>query len=141
MEYLLPKNRAQQIYVVAQMENDYLLHALKNLNLSYDTAAIIKYVNDHPGTRQKEIAEYINKQPASVTNMIKRLEKRLLLIRRVDPDNSREKQVFLLKDGLDMVTKIKQAEQDLDDLIDPYVQADGSVKIREFYQTLKQKLG
>jgi DNA-binding MarR family transcriptional regulator len=140
MKYSLPKNRAQQIYVIGQMENAYLIKALKNCGLSYDTAAIIKYVNDHPGTRQKEIAKYINRQPASVTNMIKRLEGRLILIRRLDPENSREKQVFLLKDGLDLVNKVKQAEQDLDDLIAPFITAEGAVQIKGFYQALKDKL-
>lgn len=140
MDYQLPKNKAEQIYVVGQMENEYLIKALKNLNLSYDTAAIIKYVNDHPGTRQKEIAAYINRQAATTTNMIKRLESRLLLIRRVDPNNSREKQVFLLKDGLEMVNKIKQTEKDLDKLLKPFLNADGSIKLKAYFAVLKDKL-
>lgn len=140
MDYQLPKNRAEQIYVVGQMENEYLIKQLKALNLTYDTAAIIKYVNDHPGTRQKEIAQTINRQAATTTNMIKRLEKRLLLIRRIDPHNSREKQVFLLKDGLEMVNKIKQTEKSLDQMLKPFINRDNSIKIQEFFVVLKKGL-
>jgi hypothetical protein len=46
----------------------------------------------------------------------------------------------LLKDGLDLVNKVKQAEQDLDDLIAPFITAEGAVQIKGFYQALKDKL-
>lgn len=136
MEYQLPEPLGEQIYLVAQMEDKYTLAKLKKLQLTADTSNLITYVNNHPGTRQKEINRALNKQAATITNMIKRLESRNLLIRRIDPNNSREKQVFLLKDGLDMVNKINEVTEEISDLLNPCVTDSGNVNIEAFYNNL-----
>ncbi|MCH3921624.1 MarR family winged helix-turn-helix transcriptional regulator [Limosilactobacillus sp.] len=140
MRYQLPASLGEQIYLVGQMENKYILTKLKELQLTADTATIISFVNDHPGTRQKEINQALNKQAATVTNMIKRLEKRNLMIRRVDPENSREKQCFLLKDGLEIVDKIDQSTADVNALLKPCVLPTGEVNIQQFFQALLEAL-
>ncbi|GEO68281.1 MarR family winged helix-turn-helix transcriptional regulator [Levilactobacillus acidifarinae] len=136
MNYQLPQQLGEQIYLVAQMEDKYILTRLKSLQLTADTATLITYVNAHPGTRQKEINHALNRQAASVTNMLKRLEKRDLVIRRVDAQDSREKQTFLLKDGLAMVTKINQVTADVNQLLQPCLLPTGEVNIQKFYQAL-----
>lgn len=144
MKYQLPATLGEQIYLVGQMEDKYIMTTLKTMNLTVDTCTLINYVNDHPGTRQKEINQTLNKQAATVTNMIKRLEKRDIMIRRVDPHNSREKQCFLLKPGLEMVDRIKATENKLNDLLKPCVLPTGEVNIQKFFQILLkalQKLG
>lgn len=140
MEYKLPQHLSEQIYLVGQMEDKYILEKLKELQLTTDACALISFVNDHPGTRQKEINQSLNRQAASVSNMIKRLEKRDLIIRRIDPNNSREKQVFLLKDGLNMVDKINQVVQDLDNFLKPCIDKNGNVNIQQFYQAILVQL-
>lgn len=140
MEYQLPKNNSQLIFATGQLENRYILSFLKKLGLTVDTASIITYVNNHPGTSQKEIAAYLHKQPATVTNMIKRLKKRLLLIRRNDQRDSREKQVYLLKGGLDLVAEINKPVQNLEKLYRPCVDKKGHVDLIKMFQSLTQAL-
>lgn len=140
MDYQLPTTLTEQIYLVGQMEDRYILLRLKSLQLTADTASLISYVNENPGTRQKEICTALNRQAASVTNMIKRLEKRDLIIRRVDRSDSRERQVFLLKDGLKIVDQINQVTADLEILLRPSVVGPGQVDIPNFFVSIKKAL-
>lgn len=140
MKDIFARDKAQRIYMTGQLENDYILYFLKKWHLTVDTASIITYVNAHPGTSQKKIAAYLHKQPATITNMIKRLERRLLLIRRNDARDSREKQVFLLKDGLNMVAKINKPVQDLNQFLKPCLDHNGHVDVERFSHVLAQKI-
>ena len=136
MNYILPKDFAEQIYVVAHMGEQYIINGIRNLGLNVDQATLIKFVGANPGSRQKEICTALNRQAATVSNMIKRLEEKNLIIRRTDPNNSREKQVFLLPEGTAMINDILQVAQDLEVLVTPCRIGDSGVDIRQFYEIL-----
>lgn len=72
--------------------------------------------------------------------MIKRLEKRLLLIRRSDNSDLRAKQVFLLKDGLAMVDKIDQPVKELNQLLKPCLDDRDHLDVKRFFNILTQKM-
>lgn len=135
-----PNNFAEQLYTVGSLEDTYILKRLKKLNLSAEDATLIQYVGTHPGTRQKEIAQRLNRQAATISNMIKRLERRNLIIRRTDLTNSREKQVFLLQDGLGLITQIEQVTTDINQLILPAKRHGTCVNVRQAYDILSNAL-
>lgn len=72
---------------------------------------------DHPGSLQKDVAKFLDYQQASLTNLITQLEKRQMVERRPDPDNGRQKRLYLLPKGKEVRQKTDKVFADLNDVI------------------------
>lgn len=108
---------ANLVYEIGQLEDYYIRRKLKSLNLRMDHARILRYVYKNPGCNQKELASFLNYQPASLTNALKKLERRKLIYRFVDPKNLHKKQVFLSKNGQNIMAQITDSFQSLNALV------------------------
>ncbi|MCS7464973.1 MarR family transcriptional regulator [Paenibacillus doosanensis] len=64
---------------------------------------------EQDGQIQKELAQKINIQPATLTVMITRMEKAGLLERRTDPEDQRVSRVYLTEKGRMATGKVKEA--------------------------------
>ncbi|ETY72565.1 MarR family transcripitonal regulator [Lactiplantibacillus fabifermentans T30PCM01] len=112
-----PISTAELIYQIGQLEDQFIRQHLSSIGIRMDHARLLHYVGEVPGTNQVSLATFLNVQPATLTNMIKKLEKQNLIIRRTDPDNPHMKQIFLMPDGGAAVAKINQVFNELNDLV------------------------
>ncbi|BDZ29572.1 MarR family transcriptional regulator [Lactiplantibacillus sp. WILCCON 0030] len=112
-----PVTTAELIYQVGQLEGQIIQRRLADIGIRMDHARLLHYVSDVAGTNQANLAEYLNVQPATLTNMIKKLEKQNLIIRRVNPINSHMKQIFLLPEGEKAAHKINEVFNQLNRIV------------------------
>lgn len=87
-------------------ETTYINNHLRTLNLNAQQARLLKYIGDHPGTLQKDLATYLNRQSATVTNMLKTMEQRGYIEREIPEYNERQKRLFLLPAGTELVARV-----------------------------------
>lgn len=96
---------ANKIYRLGHIERVLVDKELAPLNLRMNHARVLHYIDRHPGCLQKDVAGYLDYQAASLTNLINFLAKRQMLVRKVDPQNGRQRQLFLLEKGKQAVEK------------------------------------
>lgn len=129
---------AELIYQVGQLESKIIQRRLADIGLRMDHARLLHYVSDRPGTNQVTLAEYLNIQPATLTNMIKKLEKQSFIIRRVDPDNPHMKQIFLLPEGEVAAYKINDVFEQLNHIVES-VHLENSNRLLQLVELLESK--
>lgn len=105
------------IYHIGRLENVFINQKLESVNLRMSHAHLLKFVKRHPGCIQKELARDLTYQPGSLTNILKTLEKREMIIRKKDPTNGLQKQIFLLPQGEKVLKVVDQAFEELNELI------------------------
>lgn len=105
------------IYHIGRLENVFINQKLEDVNLRMSHAHLLKFVKRHPGCIQKELARDLTYQPGSLTNILKTLEKREMIIRKKDPTNGLQKQIFLLPRGEKVLKVVDQAFEELNKLI------------------------
>lgn len=94
-------------------------HELKFLSVSPQQGRTLAYLDEHQneGLIQKDLAEALDRRGASITNHLQGLEKAGFIERRIDKTNERQKRIFLLDKGQQIVSQIEQyfldAEQDM----------------------------
>lgn len=113
---------ANTIYRLGHIERILIDRELAPYNLRMNHARVLNYINRHPGCSQIELARFLDYQQASLTNLIKQLEKKKMIIRKNDPENGRLKRIYLLDNGKKLLTITDQVFDDLNELmvdIDP----------------------
>lgn len=103
-----PVSTAELLYQIGQIEDQFINKHLADIGLRMDHARLLHYVSEVSGTNQVKLAEFLNVQPATLTNMIKKLEKQNYIIRRVDPKDPHRKQIFLMDGGKKAIIKINE---------------------------------
>lgn len=100
-------NLSEQFHALSNAETGYIHAHLHDLHLNNSQARLLKHIADHPGALQKDAAAYLNRQNATVTNMLKGLETRGLIERKIPRDNERQKQLYLRPAGVELVKAIR----------------------------------
>lgn len=118
------------IYHIGRLENVFITQKLESVNLRMSHAHLLKFVKLHPGCIQKELAKDLTYQPGSLTNILKTLEKREMIIRKKDPHNGLQKQTFLLPKGEKALKVVDQAFEELNKLI-------GEIDVHTYKQLLQ----
>lgn len=132
---------ANKIYRLGQMIHTLMNQELAPLHIRFNHARVLHYIDEHPGCVQKDIGEYLVYQPASLTNLIKLLEKKQMIERRRNPYNNREKKLYLVDKGRKVVKKTDQSFNRLNNLIgdiDPKTEEQLQAKIDLLYQQIKK---
>lgn len=126
---------AELIYQIGQLEGKIIHQRLSGLGIRMDHARLLHYVSQRSGTNQVNLAKYLNVQPATLTNMIKKLEKQDLIIRRVDPNDSHQKRVFLLSKGEDAARQVNEVFQELNEIV-MSANLDDNGQLRKLFEML-----
>jgi DNA-binding MarR family transcriptional regulator len=108
---------SELIYTLSTLQHNYIAHRLKSLQLNTLQARSLNYISLHPGTIQRSLSDYLGKKQATVTNILKLLEDRGYLLRKIQTDNERQKNLFLTMAGEKLVTDIQKIFIDLNTLI------------------------
>ncbi|WP_086313319.1 hypothetical protein A5821_000812 [Enterococcus sp. 7F3_DIV0205] len=108
---------AEKIYQISILQQNYVLQRFKELQLNSLQARSISYIFHHQGSMQRELAEYLGKKQATVTNILKGLEKRNVVYRKIPKNNERQKNIFLTTDGEQVAHQVSLIFKELDEKI------------------------
>ncbi|MBB1078438.1 MarR family transcriptional regulator [Limosilactobacillus sp. STM2_1] len=78
------------------------------LALTPQQARTLLYIKEHPGLIQRELGDHFHIRNASITNMLKNLERDGYIIRKNDNESARIKRIFLTKEGIEKAKQIKK---------------------------------
>ncbi|WP_461215117.1 MarR family winged helix-turn-helix transcriptional regulator [Lacticaseibacillus sp. GG6-2] len=96
----------ENIFQITRDERQFISHQLKQHGLNVVQAQALNFIADHPGAIQRKLSHYLGKQEATTTNILKALEARELVVRRVATDNERQKQLYLSPQGQELVQSV-----------------------------------
>ena len=86
------------------------VNASKNIPLrSLASAIIMMYIQEHPGMIQRELADNFHLRNASVTNMLKNLERDGYIQRKQDEKSARIKRIYITQLGEKQVIEMKKS--------------------------------
>lgn len=83
---------------------------LSELDLNAQQGQMMGYIfeNQDKGVIQKDLADHFNRKGASITSMLQGLEKKGYIKRVIPEDNERQKKIYLLKKGSDLVEEFNE---------------------------------
>jgi MarR family transcriptional repressor of mepA len=83
---------------------------LSELGLNAQQGQMMGYVfeNQDKGVIQKDLADHFNRTGATITSMLQGLEKKGYIKREIPKDNERQKKIYLLKKGSDLVEEFDE---------------------------------
>lgn len=89
---------------------------LSDRDLTKGQPKILEYLYSNDGAVQKDIAKSCFIEPATVTNLLYRMEKKDLIYRRVDENNRRYLYVYLTEKGKAEASNVMKAFDILEDI-------------------------
>ncbi len=72
-------------------------------------------LNEKDGQSQKELADRLNLTPATITVMLKRMERSNLVMRKQDEEDQRISRVYITEEGRELYKKTQQVMTNLND--------------------------
>ncbi|MBY0204621.1 MULTISPECIES: MarR family winged helix-turn-helix transcriptional regulator [Paenibacillus] len=83
---------------------------VNELGLNAQQGRIIGYIYEHQdeGLIQKNLADAFNRRDATITSMLKGLEKNGYIVRKIPADNERQKNLYVLPKGEQVIQDIEQ---------------------------------
>ena len=130
-----PNSITELIHQVAMEETNLINQQLKSLGLNNQQARLLKYVSEHPGSIQKDVAAFLGRQTATLTNMLKPLTQQGYISRKIPDDNERQKQLFIEPKGTQALTLINEIFNNLEAMTKSVISQDEQAA---FINTLKQ---
>lgn len=84
---------------------------IKELGLNSQQGRMIDYIYEHQedGIIQKDLAEVFQRRGASITSMLQGLEKKGYIERRTPKDNERQKNIYVLPKGENLIQEFNEA--------------------------------
>lgn len=134
------KTTASLIHRIASFETQYLNQQLRSIDLNSDQARAINYISSHPNSMQRDIAHYLNRQEASVTNLLKGLVRRNLIVRTIPAENERTKLLSLTQAGADLVANIQQAFTQMNGLLEEPLSDAEATKLTQLLNTIQKQV-
>ena len=108
---------ADRLHSLVSREIELVNVRLKKIELNNQQARLIKFIGEHPNTIQKTVAQFLNRQNATVTNMLKSLEKQGYITRTIPDTNERQKQLNLTVKGSETLVAIDRVFNELEDTV------------------------
>lgn len=127
---------SEQIYHLNNLQQDFILKRLKKIDLTEHQARTLNYIADNPGTIQKELANYLGKQHATITNILKGLETRDYISRKIPNDNERQKRLYLTAEGEKLVDQVQQIFLDLEVVITSSISESDEKNVRDILKNI-----
>jgi len=83
---------------------------VNELGLNAQQGRIIGYIYEHQdeGLIQKNLADVFNRRDATITSMLKGLEKNGYIVRKIPANNERQKNLYVLPKGEKVIQDIEQ---------------------------------
>ncbi len=81
---------------------------LEELGLYQGQPQLLGYLHRHDGSSQRDIGEWMDIRPATLTKMVNRMEKARFLERKRDPQDKRSMHVYLTQKARDTMRILRQ---------------------------------
>lgn len=107
MKFGMTDSLLEQLYSINNLQQEYIQKRLKKVGLTTQQARTLNYVAANSGTIQKNLGIYLGKQNATVTNLLKTLEKQEYITRKIPDDNERQKRLYLTAKGTAIVKEVQ----------------------------------
>ncbi|RCX17719.1 DNA-binding MarR family transcriptional regulator [Fontibacillus phaseoli] len=84
---------------------------INELGLNAQQGRMISYIHEHQdkGLIQNDLAEAFNRRGASITSMLQGLEKKGYIERKIPADNERQKNIYVLPKGAELIDAFEHA--------------------------------
>lgn len=109
-----PNNITEILHSIVDYQANQIHHKLRDLGLNTQQARLLRYINEHPGAIQKDVAKYLNRQNATITNMLKNMAAQKYIVRKIPDDNERQKKIYLLPKGEKVINSIDHIFTDIE---------------------------
>ncbi|WP_054942555.1 transcriptional regulator, SarA/Rot family [Paenibacillus ihuae] len=92
---------------------------LSELGLNTQQGQMMGYIfeNQDKGVIQKDLADHFNRTGATITSMLQGLEKKGYIKREIPKENERQKRIYLLKKGSDLVEEFDEIFMEVENSI------------------------
>ena len=92
---------------------------LSELGLNAQQGQMMGYIfeKQDEGVIQKDLADHFNRKGATITSMLQGLEKKGYIKRVIPEDNERQKKIYLLKKGTDLVEEFNDIFMEVENRI------------------------
>jgi len=87
-----------------------------SIGLKSGQPSILRYLNEHDGCIQKELANACMVEASTITDSLYSMEKRGLVHRERDPQMRREVRVFITEEGRECIEKLKELFETFDEI-------------------------
>lgn len=83
---------------------------VNELGLNAQEGRVIGYIYEHQdeGLIQKKLADVFNRRDATITSMLKGLEKNGYIVRKIPADNERQKNLYVLPKGEQVIHDVER---------------------------------
>jgi MarR family transcriptional regulator, organic hydroperoxide resistance regulator len=76
---------------------------------------ILRYLKLHEGCIQRELCDHCHLEPATVTNVLEKMENKGFIKRKYEPGSRRNQQVFLTQEGQEMQKYVERVDELLEE--------------------------
>jgi DNA-binding MarR family transcriptional regulator len=90
---------------------------IRERELTHQQSFALGYLEQNPGSIQRDIAEITRTSPASVSSLLQGLERRGLVERRTEDGNERSKRVFATPAGVELIAGFHEAMASTEEFI------------------------
>ena len=97
----------RQIYALSLDMRNFGEKVLNPFNITMEQLHLLKCLSEETGLSQQAICQIVKKTPANTTRMLDRLEAKLLVVRKDDPNDRRASMVFLTDQGSSMIKVVE----------------------------------
>lgn len=122
---------SEMIHRLEQLQQEFVHTKLKKLSLNTSQARALNFIAENPTAIQKNLADYLNKSDATTTNLLKGLEKKALLVRKISPSSGRQKELFLTASGERQVLAITEIFAALDQKVGVLLQPQEKINLTQ----------
>lgn len=97
-------------------------------------------LNKEDGQSQKELSDKLNLKPATITVMLKRMEKEKLVVRRQDDEDQRVSRVYITEKGKEVFEKTNKVMKDIEKICFQNFTVEEKVILRRLLMQMRDNL-
>ena len=125
---------------ICRLKHARVQNLLESLGLYRGQPPVLRALWDQEGLTQTEIARHLQVQPATMTKMLKRMEKAGFVERRPDPDDQRVSRVYLTAAGRAIREDVQQVWRRLEEEAFSGFSEEERVLLRGFFLRIRDNL-
>ncbi len=88
-----------------------MTRVLQKYELTYAQFQVLKTIQDHPGLSAKEVLIYLDTDKATLSGILHRLEKSVMIHRKIDPNDRRLMHLHLTHKSEAIINAVKEQEE------------------------------
>lgn len=113
---------------------------LEEIGLYHGQPPMLFILNKTDGQSQKELVTALNVTPATITVMLKRMEKSNLVVRKQDDEDQRISRVYITDEGKELANKANQVMKDIEEECFGNFTPDEKIILRRLLMQMKDNL-